>query len=145
MAGGPIAPAAQCRPAGPHAALRLAARPPGSSRDGSSSSAGAGIKVVAAGLQTRVMDRAMQIFGAMGLSPDTPWPTLWTRGHALHLMDGPDGVNVRSVARHEPALARAHGHFGDLLHHARTDAPATQSGLNADRQARFRRGDGAAA
>jgi acyl-CoA dehydrogenase len=30
------------------------------------------IKLVAAQLQTRVLDRAMQIFGAMGLTPDTP-------------------------------------------------------------------------
>jgi acyl-CoA dehydrogenase len=32
----------------------------------------AAIKVVAARLQTRVVDRAIQVFGAMGLSPDTP-------------------------------------------------------------------------
>ena len=66
----------------------------------------AAIKVVAAGLQTRVMDRAMQIFGAMGLSPDTPLAYFWTWGRALHLMDGPDEVHLRSVARHELALAK---------------------------------------
>ncbi len=65
------------------------------------------IKVVAAGLQTRVMDRAMQTFGAMGLSPDTPLAYFWTWGRALHLMDGPDEVHLRSVARHELAQARA--------------------------------------
>jgi acyl-CoA dehydrogenase len=67
----------------------------------------AAIKVVAAGLQTRVMDRAMQIFGAMGLSPDTPLAYFWTWGRALHLMDGPDEVHLRSVARHELGLAKA--------------------------------------
>lgn len=67
----------------------------------------AAIKVVAAGLQTRVMDRAMQIFGAMGLSPDTPLAYFWTWGRALHLMDGPDEVHLRSVARHELARAKA--------------------------------------
>ena len=66
----------------------------------------AAIKVVAAGLQTRVMDRAMQVFGAMGLSPDTPLAYFWTWGRALHLMDGPDEVHLRSVARHELALAK---------------------------------------
>lgn len=66
----------------------------------------AAIKVVAAGLQTRVVDRAMQIFGAMGLSPDTPLAQFWTWGRALHLLDGPDEVHLRSVARHEFALAR---------------------------------------
>jgi acyl-CoA dehydrogenase len=67
----------------------------------------AAIKVAAASLQTRVMDRAMQIFGAMGLSPDTPLAQFWTWGRALHLMDGPDEVHLRSVARHELAQARA--------------------------------------
>ena len=67
----------------------------------------AAIKVVAARLQQRVVDRAMQIFGAMGLSPDTPLAALWTWGRALRLMDGPDEVHLRTVARHELAQARA--------------------------------------
>ena len=66
----------------------------------------AAIKVVAANLQTRVVDRAMQIFGAMGLSPDTPLAQFWTWGRALHLLDGPDEVHLRSVARHELEQAR---------------------------------------
>ena len=66
----------------------------------------AAIKVVAARLQTRVVDRAMQIFGAMGLSPDTPLAAFWTWGRALHLMDGPDEVHLRTVARQELARAR---------------------------------------
>ncbi len=67
----------------------------------------AAIKVVAARLQTRVVDRAMQVFGAMGLSPDTPLAQFWSWGRALHLMDGPDEVHLRSVARHELAQVRA--------------------------------------
>ena len=67
----------------------------------------AGIKVVAARLQSRVVERAMQIFGAMGLSPDTPLAHFWTWGRALHLMDGPDEVHLRTVARHELNQARA--------------------------------------
>ncbi len=66
----------------------------------------AAIKVVAAGLQTRVADRAMQIFGAMGLSPDTPLAQFWTWGRALRLLDGPDEVHLRGVARHEFGQAR---------------------------------------
>lgn len=65
------------------------------------------IKVVAARLQSRVVDRAMQIFGAMGLSPDTPLAQFWTWGRALHLMDGPDEVHLRTVARHELSKARS--------------------------------------
>ncbi len=67
----------------------------------------AGIKVVVARLQIRVVDRAMQVFGAMGLSPDTPLAHFWSWGRALQLMDGPDEVHLRTVARHELALARA--------------------------------------
>lgn len=65
-----------------------------------------GIKVVAARLQTRVVDRAMQVFGAMGLSPDTPLAYFWTWGRAMHLMDGPDEVHLRTVARHVLGQAR---------------------------------------
>jgi acyl-CoA dehydrogenase len=64
------------------------------------------IKVVAARLQTRVVNRAMQVFGAMGLSPDTPLAYFWTWGRAMHLMDGPDEVHLRTVARRELDGAR---------------------------------------
>ena len=66
----------------------------------------AAIKVVAARLQTRVVDRAMQIFGAMGMSPDTPLAWLWTWGRALRFLDGPDEVHLRTVARQELARAK---------------------------------------
>ncbi|MCB2019874.1 MAG: acyl-CoA dehydrogenase family protein, partial [Burkholderiaceae bacterium] len=68
------------------------------------------IKIVAAQLQTRVLDRAMQVFGAMGLSSDTPLAYLWTWGRAMRLLDGPDEVHLGVVARHE--LARARGRRG---------------------------------
>jgi acyl-CoA dehydrogenase len=64
------------------------------------------IKLVAANLQTRVVDRAMQIFGAMGITPDTPLAYLWTWGRALHFVDGPDEVHLRTVARQELGLAK---------------------------------------
>lgn len=66
------------------------------------------IKLVAARLQTRVLDRAMQVFGAMGLTPDTPLSYLWTWGRALRFVDGPDEVHLRVLARDELAKARAH-------------------------------------
>ncbi|HSH91009.1 MAG TPA: acyl-CoA dehydrogenase family protein [Ramlibacter sp.] len=69
----------------------------------------AAIKVVAARLQTTVVDRAMQVFGAMGLSPDTPLAWLWTWGRALRFMDGPDEVHLRTIARHEFQAARQRG------------------------------------
>lgn len=64
------------------------------------------IKVVAARLQTRVVDRAMQVFGAAGLSPDTPLSYLWTWGRALRLLDGPDEVHLGVISRSELSRAK---------------------------------------
>jgi acyl-CoA dehydrogenase len=47
------------------------------------------------------------VFGAVGLSSDTPLAYFWTWGRAMHLLDGPDEVHLRTVARHEMAQARA--------------------------------------
>ena len=65
------------------------------------------IKVVAARLQTRVTDRAMQVFGAAGLTPDTPLAYLYTWGRALRYIDGPDEVHLRGIAREELKAAKA--------------------------------------
>ena len=65
------------------------------------------IKLVAAQLQNRVLDRAIQVFGAMGLTPDTPLSLLWTWGRAMRFLDGPDEVHARTIARAELARARA--------------------------------------
>jgi acyl-CoA dehydrogenase len=67
----------------------------------------AAIKLVAAQLQNRVLDRAIQVFGAMGLTPDTPLAYLWTWGRAMRFFDGPDEVHLRSVARQELDKAKA--------------------------------------
>ena len=64
------------------------------------------IKLVAAQLQTRVLDRAIQVFGAMGLTPDTPLSSLWSWGRAMRFLDGPDEVHLRTLARAELAKAR---------------------------------------
>lgn len=65
------------------------------------------IKIAAARLQTRVLDRAIQVFGAMGLTPDTPLADLWTWGRAMHFVDGPDEVHLRVVSHNELAKAKA--------------------------------------
>jgi acyl-CoA dehydrogenase len=65
------------------------------------------IKVVAARLQTTVVDRAMQVFGAAGITPDTPLSYLWTWGRALRFVDGPDEVHLMVVARDEINRAKA--------------------------------------
>jgi acyl-CoA dehydrogenase len=59
------------------------------------------IKVVAPNMLSQVADRAMQTWGAMGLSPDTPLADLYTAGRVLRLADGPDEVHLQSVARQE--------------------------------------------
>lgn len=75
------------------------------------------IKLVAAQLQTRVVDRAIQVFGAMGLTPDTPLSYLWSWGRAMRFFDGPDEVHLRSIARAE--LARAKDNLGTLSGYCR--------------------------
>jgi acyl-CoA dehydrogenase len=65
--------------------------------------------VVAAQLQVRVLDRAMQVWGAAGLTPDTPLAYLWTWGRALRFVDGPDEVHLRGIAREELKAAKAAG------------------------------------
>ena len=59
------------------------------------------IKVVAPNVLAQVADRAMQTWGAMGVSPDTPLADLYTAGRVLRLADGPDEVHLQSVARQE--------------------------------------------
>ena len=65
------------------------------------------IKVAAARLQTQVLDRAMQVYGACGITPDTPLSFLWTWGRALRFIDGPDEVHLRGIARNELKLTRS--------------------------------------
>jgi acyl-CoA dehydrogenase len=65
------------------------------------------IKVLAGRLQTRVFDRAIQIFGAMGLTNDTPLAGLWSWGRALRFIDGPDEVHLGVVAKAELARIKA--------------------------------------
>lgn len=63
------------------------------------------IKAIVPRMHTTVCDRAMQVFGAMGLSPDTPLAELWTWGRVLRIADGPDEVHLRTVARQEMEAA----------------------------------------
>lgn len=59
------------------------------------------IKVVAPNLHARVTDRAMQVFGAMGMTPDTPLADSYTWARALRYADGPDEVHLQSIAKME--------------------------------------------
>ncbi len=59
------------------------------------------IKAIVPEVYGKVCDRAMQTFGAMGISPDTPLADLWIAARALRYADGPDEVHLRSIARME--------------------------------------------
>ena len=65
------------------------------------------IKALVPSLHTTVFDRAMQVFGAMGISPDTPLADHWTWGRAMRFFDGPDEVHLRVIARMEIEQSRA--------------------------------------
>jgi acyl-CoA dehydrogenase len=59
------------------------------------------IKVVAANMMMTVLDRAIQTFGAMGVSDDTPIARMWRDGRSMRLADGPDEVHKMTIARRE--------------------------------------------
>jgi len=67
------------------------------------------IKIVAPNMALDVIDRAMQIHGAVGLSQDTPLAHLWAYARTLRLADGPDQVHMmqlgRNLARRQEAAA----------------------------------------
>ena len=59
------------------------------------------IKVVAPQVHAKVTDRAMQVFGAMGMTPDTPLADSYTWARALRYADGPDEVHLQAIAKQE--------------------------------------------
>jgi acyl-CoA dehydrogenase len=59
------------------------------------------IKVAAADLATTVIDRAIQSFGASGVSQDQLLAELYGVARILHFVDGPDEVHRMSIARRE--------------------------------------------
>ncbi|MDG2355271.1 MAG: acyl-CoA dehydrogenase family protein [Paracoccaceae bacterium] len=59
------------------------------------------VKVVAPKVALKVVDEAIQMFGGMGVSQDTPLAAAWTHLRTLRLADGPDAVHRRQIARAE--------------------------------------------
>ncbi len=59
------------------------------------------IKVVAPNMACRVIDWAMQAFGAMGMSEDAPLAYFYTVARTLRFADGPDEVHRNSIAKIE--------------------------------------------
>ena len=59
------------------------------------------IKVVAPNMALRVIDRAIQAFGAAGVGPDTTLAAQWANSRTLRLADGPDEVHRNTIAKLE--------------------------------------------
>ena len=53
-----------------------------------------------------VIDRAIQVHGALGMSDDSPLGRMWVIGRALRIGDGADEVHLLTVAQHELAAYR---------------------------------------
>jgi acyl-CoA dehydrogenase len=61
----------------------------------------AAIKVVAPSMALRVIDRAIQAHGGMGVCQDTFLAGAWANQRTLRLADGPDEVHMDQIARLE--------------------------------------------
>jgi acyl-CoA dehydrogenase len=61
----------------------------------------AAIKVIAPSMACRVIDRAIQAHGGMGVSQDTFLARAYAGARSLRLADGPDEVHKMSIAKHE--------------------------------------------
>lgn len=59
------------------------------------------IKAAVPELTLKVIDRAIQVFGAGGLSQDFPLAAHYANGRTLKIVDGPDEVHRRDIARLE--------------------------------------------
>jgi acyl-CoA dehydrogenase len=61
----------------------------------------AAIKVAAPAMATAVIDRAIEVFGGAGVSDDTPLAYFYAWARVLRIVDGPDAVHRRTIARME--------------------------------------------
>lgn len=64
------------------------------------------IKVVAPNMAQQVLDAAIQMHGALGVTLDTPLTQLLAYVRTIRLADGPDEVHRKVIARHEWARQR---------------------------------------
>ena len=61
----------------------------------------AAIKVVVPRMAQEIIDHAIQVHGAAGLSQDTPLASMYAGIRTLRIADGPDEVHLRDIARLE--------------------------------------------
>ncbi|MEP7214623.1 MAG: acyl-CoA dehydrogenase family protein [Anaerolineaceae bacterium] len=60
-----------------------------------------GIKVAVPNMALKVIDRAIQVHGAGGVTQDFPLAHMWVHARTLRLADGPDEVHKMTIARRE--------------------------------------------
>jgi len=60
-----------------------------------------GIKVAVPNMALKVIDRAIQVHGAGGVTQDFPLAQMWVHARTLRLADGPDEVHKMTIARRE--------------------------------------------
>ncbi|KAG9146550.1 hypothetical protein Leryth_020441 [Lithospermum erythrorhizon] len=63
-------------------------------------------KVAAPNMALRVLDMAMQVHGAAGVSGDTVLAHLWAAARTLRIADGPDEVHLGTIAKLEMRRAK---------------------------------------
>ncbi|GGC89509.1 acyl-CoA dehydrogenase [Thalassobacillus devorans] len=59
------------------------------------------IKVAAPRVSLNVIDRAIEVFGGAGVSQDTPLAEHYANARTLRIVDGPDQVHLRDIAKLE--------------------------------------------
>jgi acyl-CoA dehydrogenase len=65
------------------------------------------VKVVVPRMTLRVLDRAIQVHGAAGVSGDFPLAAAWAHTRTLRLADGPDEVHLEAIAKLELRKTRS--------------------------------------
>lgn len=90
----------------------------------------AAIKVAAPKMALQVIDRAIQVHGAGGVSGDFPLARLFAKARTLRIVDGPDEVHKRAIAfaevrRHDPTWKKKTSKIG-------TSEPAKPASANKD-------------
>jgi len=64
-------------------------------------------KAVVPLMALKVIDRAMQMYGAEGICQDTPLAGFWSATRTLRYADGPDEVHIQQIGKNELKRAPA--------------------------------------
>ena len=65
------------------------------------------VKVQVPAMLTEVIDRAIQAYGAGGVSQDTPLANMYSGARTMRIVDGPDEVHILQLGRNENKRGKA--------------------------------------